>query len=114
MKIVYLLVLLIIALLSIAAGLAKVMQAPQEMEFLQGLGLSPLLIMIFGLAQIAGGLLLGPTKTRLAGAVLVTLAFALSAVLLVLAGNVPFALISVIPVLLAAFIVYQAKKASPE
>jgi hypothetical protein len=64
-----------IALLSIAAGLAKVMHSPQEMEFLQGLGLSSFLIMVFGLVQITGGVLIAPKTTRLPGAILVALRF---------------------------------------
>ena len=58
MKVVNFLIIAVVALLSIAAGAAKVMQAPQEMEFLQSVGLSKSLIMVFGLVQIAVGLLL--------------------------------------------------------
>jgi hypothetical protein len=97
-----------IALLSIAAGLAKVMQSPQEMEFLQGLGLSSFLIMVFGLVQITGGVLIAPKKTRLPGAVLVALGFAVSAVLIFIGGNVAFGLFSLIPAALAGMIIYQA------
>ena len=56
MKIVNILIIAIIALLSIAAGLAKVMQTQQELEFLQGVGLSSALIVAFGLVQISGGI----------------------------------------------------------
>lgn len=98
----------VIALLSIAAGLAKVMQSPQEMEFLQGLGLNAFLITVFGLVQIAGGVLLATKKTRLAGAVLVTLSFVVSAVLIFIGGDVTFGLFSMIPAALAGMIIYQA------
>jgi len=54
-KIVNLLLVAVLALLSIAAGFAKVMQTPQEMEFLQSLGLSSVLILVFGSIQIVGG-----------------------------------------------------------
>jgi len=107
LKYVKILIVAAIALLSIAAGLAKVMQSPQEIEFLQGLGLSVSLIMVFGAVQIAGGVLIAPKKTRMTGAVLVTLGFALSAVLIFIGGNVVFGLISLIPAVLAVMIVYQ-------
>ena len=107
MKIVNIIVIAVVALLSIAAGLAKVMQSPQEMEFLQGLGLSSVLIVIFGLVQIVGGALLAPEKTRMVGAVLVTLCFVVSTVLIFIAGNVVFALFSLIPAALAGMIVYR-------
>jgi hypothetical protein len=97
-----------IALLSIAAGLAKVMQSPQEMEFLQGMGLSSFLIMVFGLVQITGGVLIAPKTTRLPGAILVALGFAISAVLIFIGGNVVFGLFSLIPAALAGMIIYQA------
>jgi len=40
LKILNILIISVVALLSIAAGLAKVMQAEQEMQFLQSFGLS--------------------------------------------------------------------------
>ena len=106
MKIVNILIVAIIALLSIAAGLAKVMQTPQEMEFLQGLGLSSVLIVVFGLVQILGGVLLVPRKTRLPGAVLATSAFVVSTVLILVGGNLTFGLVSIIPIALACIIIY--------
>ena len=109
MKIINLLIVAIIALLSIAAGLAKVMQSQQEMEFLQGLGLSVFLIIVFGLVQIVGGVLIAPKKTRLAGAVLVTLGFVVSTVLIFIGGNVAFGLFSLIPAVFAGMIIYQKR-----
>lgn len=110
MKIVNILIVAIIALLSIAAGFAKVMQAPQEVEFLQGLGLSTGLIMVFGLIQIVGGVLLAVKKARLPGAILVTSAFAVSTGLVFMGGNFTFGLISIIPTALAGLIIYQVRK----
>ena len=108
MKIVNTLIIAIIVLLSIAAGMAKVMQAPQEMEFLQGLGLSSVLIVVFGLVQILGGVLLVPRKTRMLGAVLATSAFVVSTVLIFVSGNLTFGLVSILPIALACVIIYQS------
>ena len=110
MKIINFLVITIVMLLSIAAGLAKVMQMPQELEFLQGLGLSPVLIIVFGLVQIAGGILLVPQKTRMVGAVLATSALVLSTVLIFVGGNLVFGLFSTIPIALAGVIIYQSAR----
>jgi len=110
MKIVNGLIVALIALLSIAAGLAKVMQTPQEMEFLQGLGLSPIVIVVFGLVQVAGGVLLAPIKTRMPGAVLAATAFVISTALLFIGGNLMFGLVSVIPIALAGVIIYRAAR----
>ena len=107
MKIVHILIVAAIAILSVAAGLAKVLQSQHEIEFLQGLGLSIFVIMVFGLLQIIGGVLMAPKKTRMPGAVLVTLGFVVSTVLIFMGGNVTFGLISVIPAALAGMISYK-------
>jgi len=109
-KIVNLLIVAVIALLSIAAGLAKVMQTQQEMEFLQGLGLSPALIVVFGLVQIVGGILLVPQTTRMVGAILATSALVLSTVLIFVGGNFAFGLFSTLPIALAGVIIYQSAR----
>ena len=110
MKIVNLLIVAVIALLSIAAGLAKALQTQQEMDFLQGLGLSSFLIVVFGLVQIVGGILLVLKKTRMPGAIMVTSAFVVSAVLVFMGGNLALGLFSLIPIALAALIIYQTAK----
>lgn len=102
----------IIALLSVAAGVAKVMQTPEEMQFLQSVGLSTLMIMAFGAVQIFAGVLLVPEKSRIYGATLAALAFLLSTVLIVISGNLLFAAVSAIPVLLAAFVIYQNSRSA--
>ena len=108
MKIFNIVIVAIIALLSIAAGLAKLLQSQQEMEFLLAAGLSPALIVVFGLVQVAGGILLLPHKTRLPGALLAASALVVSTILILIGGNLVFGLISTIPVALAAFIIYQS------
>ena len=110
MKIVNILIIAIIALLSIAAGLAKVMQTQQELEFLQGVGLSSALIVAFGLVQISGGILLVPRKTRMLGAVLATSALIASTVLIFIAGNLAFGFVSILPIALACVIIYQSAR----
>lgn len=110
MKIVNILIIAIIALLSIAAGLAKVMQTQQEMEFLQGVGLNSFLIVAFGLVQVAGGVLLVPRKTRMLGAILAASALAVSTVLIFVAGNLTFGLVSILPIALACVIIYQTAR----
>ena len=107
MKYVHVLIIAAVALLSIAAGLVKLMQSQQEVEFLQGLGLSVFLIVMFGLVQVIGGVLMAPKQTRLPGAVLVALGFIVSTILIFIAGNVAFGLISVIPAALASMIIYR-------
>ena len=108
LKIIHIVIIAVIAILGIVAGVAKLVQTPQEMEFLQDAGLSPVLIMVFACVQLAGGLLLVLSKTRLMGAALSIIAFGISSVLIFDDGNTSFGLISLVPVALASLIFYRS------
>ncbi len=110
MKIANIILIAVMALLSIAAGLAKVMQVPKEMAFLTGLGLDNTMIFIFGAIQIVGGILLAIPKSKMYGSVLVVIAFLVSAILVFVGGNFTFGIVSMLPVLITGFIVYQTLK----
>ena len=93
----------IVVILSIAAGIPKVMQLPQELEFLQAIGFGPIVVSLLGIIQIVGGLLLACRKWRFAGAVITATAFLVSAVALFAGGNTLFGTISILPVLVAGY-----------
>lgn len=103
-------IVLLLALLSIAAGTAKVMEIPQEMEFLLGFGFNVEQILVFGVVQIIAGVLMILFKARFVGSVIAALAFLLTSVLLFMSENTLFAAVSLIPVALTCRVVYQAKK----
>lgn len=109
MKIFTIIVSVLIGLLSIAAGAAKIALVPAEVEFLSQFGFIPVLIMAFGTVQVLGGLLLMIPLARFYGSLIAAIAFALSAVLLLLAGNWGFAGVSLVPVVLAGFVTYQSR-----
>jgi len=88
----------IVALLSIAAGVPKVMQMPQELGFLSSLGLEGIAVSILGVVQVAGGVLFALNQYRVVGAVLAGVAFLVSSAALLVGGNVPFGLISLLPI----------------
>lgn len=110
MKYINIVVVGIIALLSFAAGAAKVMQSPQEMEFLQNVGMNAPVIILYGVLQICCGVLVIPRKTRMYGAIFAALAFMLSTILLIASGNIMFSIISSIPVLLSGLVAYQSSR----
>jgi len=110
LKILNILIITVIALLSIAAGLAKLMQTEQEIVFLRGFGFNNAMIIAFGLVQMAGGVLLVPARTRLIGAVLAASAFVLSTILIFTGGDLVFGLVSTIPSVLSCVIVYQCER----
>lgn len=108
MRIVVTILAVLIGLLSIAAGAAKIALVPEEVAFLSQFGFTNVLTISFGLVQVLGGLLIVIPVTRFYGALVAAVAFAFSAVLLLIAGNLAFAGVSLVPVLLASWIAYQS------
>lgn len=104
MKHVFTVLIIMLALLSVAAGAAKVMLVPEEATFLRQFGFTDTLMMLFGAGQILAGALLVIAGLRLYGALLAALCFAVSSGLLLFSGDVPFALVSLVPVILAGLI----------
>lgn len=108
MKAAITIVTVLIGLLSIAAGAAKVALVPDEVRFLSQFGFSSALTIAFGVTQILGGLLLVFPATRTSGSIIAGIAFGLSALLLLISGNLVFAGISLLPVGLAGLIAYRS------
>ena len=109
--------LVIVIVLSVAAGIPKILLMQQEVDFLAALGFGDALVRVFGIFQAGAGLLLIPAKTRVAGGVIATLALAVSAIALLVGGNTVFGLISFLPALLAAYITFDSlptKSTEPE
>ena len=99
-----------LAVLSAAAGVPKLLQMPQELEFLQSIGFSPTVVSMLGMLQLAGGILMFWEKFRLPGAAIVGVGFLVSSVAIFLGGNTSFGLISLVPVLVAVIIIRSLLK----
>ena len=95
-----------LALLSVAAGIPKVLQMPQELGFLSSLGLAGPAVSVLGIVQLAGGALLVLDRYRVMGAFLAGLVFLVSSVALMAGGNVPFGLFSLLPIVVLALVVF--------
>jgi hypothetical protein len=100
MKLPIKIVLYILAFISVAAGLAKVLQTQQEIDFFAqaGLGVGPMIAL--GIVQIAGGAMAVVAKFRHLGLLAVIAGFAISVLVIALTGDVTFALVSLLPVVL--------------
>lgn len=113
MKSVINLLIVITSLLSLFAGIAKVIHSPDEVEFLQDFMFNDFAITLYGVIQIFAaallsiGQLFSHHKVAKVGAVFVALAFLLSSVLIFVSGNFIFALISLLPVACTALIIRQ-------
>lgn len=96
----------ILSVMGIAAGASKMMEMPQEVAFFQQAGLSNFQLFLFGAVQVIGGVLVYFRSSRRAGAVMLLLTLAASAWFLFQQGKTSFALVSCLPVLIAAYLVY--------
>jgi hypothetical protein len=109
-KILHFVLIAIIALLSIAAGVAKILESPQEIQFLKGFGFNSTVILTYGLVQVIGGVLLAIPKTLKLGSIFTGFAFTLASILIILSGNYVFSLISLLPVVITVFIFWQSSQ----
>lgn len=115
MKIVINLLIVIITLLSLAAGVAKIMHMPQEVQFLRGFGFNNLTITLYGVVQIVAaillsvGALLSNKRFQLVGAICLALTFLLSSVLIFSTGHWVFGLVSLLPVALTGLIIKRVR-----
>ena len=90
----------VLVLLSLAAGVAKLMQTPAEMEFFASAGLGSVWLYPLGAVQVVGAalaVLRGPGNTGLA---LIGIGFAISSAVIFMTGNTAFGLISLVPLAL--------------
>lgn len=110
MRLLFKICLIVIIVLSLAAGAAKVLQTPEETAFFAAAGLGSRAMMIIGVLQIVGAALAVPGKTRVGGADLIAAAFIVSTGIIFYTGNIPFALFSLLPALAAIFVALQARK----
>ena len=94
----------LLAVLSVAAAIPKLLQMPQELGFLEAIGFSDIGVCMLGAVQLMGGVLLAFSRWRLAGATLAGLAFLVSSIAIFAGGNTTFGLLSLIPVALTGFV----------
>ena len=100
----------IVVLLSLLAGGAKIMSMPQEVQFFAAAGIDAMWLLPLGILQAFGGLLAVFGRSRVAGSICMALGFLVSAITIYLTGNLPFALFSLLPVLLCGVPIWYSRK----
>ena len=113
MKIFYNLVIVILVLLAISSGVTKVLLMPQDVEFFAEFGFTTPILIIFGAFQLLGGVLLVIRRARIIGSVIVALTFLISAVLLIVMGNLIVAVITLFCVALLGLVIQQSLSRGP-
>ena len=96
--------LVLVTVLSLAAGLPKIGRISQEVQFFADTGLGTSALVVFGVLQLAGGAMLIFRKSRALGAFVAAVMFLGSAVMLLANGQVAFGIISFLPVVMAAIV----------
>ena len=108
MRIFYTIILIILVFLAASSGLTKIILRPQDVAFFAQYGFTNPILIAYGAIQLLGGVLLTLSKTRIIGVVLVATTFLISAVILIMAGNMPMAAITLIFVMLLGLIMKQS------
>ena len=100
MKIAILMLIALLAILAVLSGIAKITLTPNEVAFFGQYGFSNSMLIAFGAAQLAGGVLLPWRKTRFAAAAVIAGTFLVSLVMLLLDGNMPVSIVTAFVTLL--------------
>lgn len=101
-------IVVILVLLAVSSGITKLLLMEQDIVFFAKYGFSNPILIAYGLAQLLGGLLMIATRTRFAGAAIVALTFLVSLILLLIEGNVPVSIVTVVAMLLLGFVMKQS------
>ena len=113
MKIVYAIVLILLVLLAISSGVAKITLMQQDVDFFGKYGFSNPMLIAFGATQLIGGVLLSFRNTRFSGATIVAITFFISLLLLLLDGNIPVSIATLVMTLLLGAVMKQSWRGSP-
>lgn len=108
MKAVSTIILILLTLLAVSSGITKILLMQQDVNFFGKYGFSDPILIAYGLVQLIGGVLLIFTKTRFVGAVIVAVTFLISLVVLLLEGNIPVSIVTVVATLLLGVVMKQS------
>ena len=109
MKIASTIVLVVLILLAVLSGFTKVALMQQDVNFFGRYGFSNSLLVIYGLTQIAGGVLMVLERTRFIGAAIVAITFLISLVVLIMDDNIPVSIVTAVATLLLVMVMYQSR-----
>lgn len=107
MKVFLKLILVILVFLAVSSGITKIMLMQQDVVLFGEYGFTNPILITYGVIQLIGGILLVLPKTRVIGALLVAITFLISLVVLVMAGKIPVAIVTLICIALLCLIIKQ-------
>jgi hypothetical protein len=98
MKIIKVVLIILVTILGLSAGGAKILLMPEEMKFFSKVGMNDMMLIVFGLIQLIGAILFIFSKTRKIGAIILAVTFGTSSLIILLAGKITFGLFSLLPI----------------
>jgi len=114
MKIFSTIILVILIFLAVSSGVTKVTLMQQDVEFFGKYGFSNPVLIAYGLVQLVGGVLMAFKKTRFVGAGIVATTFLISLAVLLMEGDIPVSIVTIIATMFLGMIMNQNRKtASP-
>ena len=113
MKVAYTIILVILTFLAISSGVTKVLLMQRDVDFFGQYGFSNTILIIYGTMQLIGGFLLPFSKTRFVGAAIVAITFLVSLVVLLMDGNIPVGMVTIVMTLLLGVVMRQSWKTAP-
>lgn len=108
MKVGSTIILVLLVFLAISSGIAKIALMQQEVNSFGKYGFSNPILIAFGATQLIGGVLLPFKKTRFFGAAIVAITFLLSLVVLIMDGNIPASIATIVAILLLGVVMKQS------
>ena len=113
MKVAYRIILVILTFLAISSGITKVLLMQPDVDFFGQYGFSNTILIVYGTVQLIGGFLLLFSKTRFVGAAIVAITFLVSLVVLLMDGNIPVSIVTIVMTLLLGVVMKQSWKTAP-
>lgn len=110
MKIAFAALLTILTMLAVLSGMTKILLMPPDVEFFGRYGFTSPILIAFGAVQLIGGILLPFRKTRFVGAAIVASTFLASFVILLIDGNTPVSIVTLIATVLLVVVMRQSRR----
>ncbi len=113
MKLASTIILVILMFLAISSGVTKIALMQQDVDFFGNYGFTNPILIAFGVIQLIGGVLLAFKNTRFFGAAIVAITFCISLVVLLMEGNIPVSIVTLLAILMLGFVTKQSWNAVP-
>ena len=113
MKLASTIILVVLMFLAMSSGVTKIALMQQDVDFFGKYGFTNPILIAFGAIQLIGGILLAFKKTRFSGAAIVAITFLISLVVLLMEGNVPMSIVTLLATLMLGIVMKQSWSAVP-